>query len=64
MKESLDIYVVLVFTVLIIPRIFATCSEEKPCQNGGTCSIVNGSVSCQCPERFVGENCDVGKFSN
>ena len=37
-------------------------SDENPCQNGGTCTMQDGSglsVACLCPQEYIGENCDV-----
>ncbi|KAJ0029157.1 hypothetical protein NQD34_004154 [Periophthalmus magnuspinnatus] len=31
--------------------------QEQPCQNGGTCSDLNGDFSCTCPSPYVGKRC-------
>jgi hypothetical protein len=31
----------------------------NPCQNGGTCQVVNGSAACQCAPGFNGPTCGV-----
>ncbi|KHJ79970.1 EGF-like domain protein [Oesophagostomum dentatum] len=34
-----------------------TCRQANPCENGGSCTVVDGKVRCECPEGFTGENC-------
>ena len=31
--------------------------DSSPCQNGGTCSVVAGAVSCACVPGFSGDTC-------
>nr|AKR17060.1 euphy [Fimbriaphyllia ancora] len=32
---------------------------NNPCMNGGTCQVTgNDSYSCQCPEGYIGDNCE------
>ncbi|KAK7877708.1 hypothetical protein WMY93_031595 [Mugilogobius chulae] len=31
--------------------------QVKPCQNGGTCSDLNGDFYCTCPSPYVGKSC-------
>ena len=38
-----------------------TVCDSSPCQNGGTCSVVAGDVSCACVSGFIGDTCG-GKF--
>ncbi|XP_050410363.1 MAM and LDL-receptor class A domain-containing protein 1 [Patella vulgata] len=33
--------------------------EPNPCENGGTCSPIDNSYSCNCPTGFFGKLCDV-----
>ena len=41
-----------------------TCmTEDQPCQNGGTCEVMDGSGEhgdyfCTCPQNFTGVNCE------
>ncbi|XP_048864635.1 protein delta homolog 2 [Brienomyrus brachyistius] len=36
------------------------CTNEKPCQNGGTCFTDDmGEYACFCPEGFWGRNCEL-----
>lgn len=32
--------------------------DSGPCQNGGTCSVVDGEASCVCPAGFTDQYCD------
>lgn len=37
-----------------------TCQElvcSTRCQNGGTCTVVNGNVTCVCVDGFEGSTC-------
>ncbi|XP_072292231.1 EGF-like repeat and discoidin I-like domain-containing protein 3 isoform X1 [Eucyclogobius newberryi] len=31
--------------------------RDKPCENGGTCSDLNGDFNCNCPSPYVGKRC-------
>lgn len=33
------------------------CIQNTKCENGGTCIQINGTVTCECPYEFEGENC-------
>jgi len=33
-----------------------SCTSSS-CQNGGTCSIVNGQITCKCPTGYTGSTC-------
>ena len=35
--------------------------ESSPCQNGGSCSSINGEVSCSCMPGYQGDRCQSGK---
>ncbi|XP_078350169.1 uncharacterized protein LOC144634989 isoform X2 [Oculina patagonica] len=34
------------------------CEDEKPCKNGGACSIAGDSYTCTCAEGFQGPTCE------
>nr|KAG5704759.1 hypothetical protein BaRGS_005215 [Batillaria attramentaria] len=34
------------------------CVTREPCQNGGTCNMVNGQYVCSCPLGFMGGDCE------
>ncbi|KRZ69088.1 Protocadherin Fat 1 [Trichinella papuae] len=36
---------------------FDACSEQKWCQNGGSCRNYKGSYRCDCMDNYSGENC-------
>lgn len=44
----------------------AHCDEQlcgnQICNNGSVCNIVDGTHTCQCPTKFMGEFCDQGKL--
>ena len=48
-------YTQLKFTMLSV-FIDSVC-DSSPCQNGGTCSVVAGAVSCACVPGFSGTAC-------
>jgi len=33
--------------------------DPNPCQNGGTCSDDGGAASCECPDGFTGNHCEI-----
>ena len=35
--------------------------EPSPCYNGGTCTVVDGKASCECPTGYDGEQCENSK---
>lgn len=37
------------------------CSQLK-CLYGGKCVIKNGNAACNCPDRYTGNVCQLGKF--
>lgn len=37
--------------------------DAKPCLNGGTCKASDNGYSCQCPDKFTGDNCETCKYS-
>ena len=45
--------------VVIIFRI--ECCDSNPCQNSGTCQVVNNSYVCSCLPCFSGDQCQIGK---
>ncbi|XP_075054823.1 protocadherin Fat 3 isoform X5 [Mixophyes fleayi] len=39
--------------------LYPDACEEKPCQNGGSCtSVPSGGYQCSCPSQFIGKNCE------
>ncbi|XP_070562740.1 uncharacterized protein [Ptychodera flava] len=34
--------------------------DANPCENGGTCVVVNGQPTCICASGFIGDTCDTG----
>lgn len=34
------------------------CEKNKPCQNGGSCTNLNGSFACTCQAGYFGKNCE------
>ena len=36
---------------------------SNPCQNGGSCSFDQDTISCTCLPHFGGDRCESGKFS-
>lgn len=36
--------------------------DSDPCENGGTCHVVNDTVTCDCGIGFVGPHCEDCKF--
>ncbi len=36
---------------------------SNPCQNGGACVDGVNSYICQCTSGWLGDNCEIGKFS-
>ena len=36
--------------------------EPPPCDNGGTCTAINDNTDyeCDCPDGFLGDNCEIG----
>ena len=45
----------------MLPVLIDSVCDSSPCQNGGTCSVVAGDVSCACVSGFIGDTCG-GKF--
>ncbi|KJH45106.1 cadherin domain protein [Dictyocaulus viviparus] len=37
----------------------ATPCSEAPCENGGTCYVVDRTYQCSCPARYSGKNCEI-----
>ena len=36
------------------------CINNRPCQNGGTCTNAGeGSYTCSCPMGYTGTNCEI-----
>ena len=38
------------------------CEDAGGCQNGATCNVVKGDVSCDCDVGYVGDRCETRKF--
>ena len=36
----------------------ATACDSSPCQQGGSCTGLNGSYTCDCPTPWIGANCE------
>ena len=36
------------------------CEDEKPCKNGGICSVVGDTYACTCAAGFQGPSCENG----
>ena len=34
--------------------------DPNPCYNGGTCNDTDEGFSCQCPQPFTGQQCEIG----
>lgn len=61
MSSQFAVYI-LTCDLLCLAENGTSCSNE-PCQNGGTCRVLAGKASCQCPEQYYGKNCQNGTFS-
>ncbi|GBM69948.1 Abnormal pharyngeal pumping eat-20 [Araneus ventricosus] len=46
--------------VLCLPGILTNPCVPNPCQNDGTCSVIDGRFMCFCSELFSGEFCETG----
>ena len=44
-----------------IPTVVNECASS-PCQNGGTCVLVNNWYSCSCDVGYEGHNCETGNI--
>ncbi len=42
---------------------FLDLCEPNPCQNGGTCIVTKGQVTCLCVNPYTGNNCRESKCS-
>lgn len=47
---------------LIIYYIYLDLCAHLECQNGGKCEVENKQATCECPNRFIGKECEKGKI--
>ena len=53
----------IMFTDLSFLNLEINPCDAKPCLNGGTCKASDNGYSCQCPDKFTGDNCETCMYS-
>lgn len=55
--------IALIFSSVLFLSSCQKC-QDQDCQNGSTCSIENGTATCECTEFYSGERCEIETRSN
>lgn len=47
-------------SLIVLAFGFSSCKkcQEQDCQNGATCTILNGEATCECTDFWEGDKCD------